>query len=167
MQKSSVVSIETMAAPPRTPIGIRDHKRFFSAEDDNMLRRLKSLPSERSWAQIADLMPPFTPRQLRERWINYLSPTIKWSTWTDVDDTELLRLYDELGPRWGAIGTQMGQRSASTVKNRWHAIKNRTSCRSSKHRRRSVTSTITQFVTHTESSSMNEPCDFSIKSLLV
>jgi hypothetical protein len=67
-------------------------------------------------------MPGFSPRQLRERLKNYLSPTLNTSSWTDDEDAELLRLHAELGRQWGIIARRMGNRSPPDVKNRFQAI---------------------------------------------
>jgi hypothetical protein len=104
---------------------LKGHRRFFSPEDDQRLRQLKSDPVPRTWSQIADRMPGFTARQLRERWCNYISPTLKTSRWTDEEDRELLRLHGELGPRWGVIGGRLGNRSAPDIKNRFQSLRNR------------------------------------------
>jgi glycerophosphoryl diester phosphodiesterase len=87
---------------------LKGHRRFFSSEDDQRLRRLKSDCPSLPWAQMAELMPGFSPRQLRERWCNYLSPSLKTSGWMEDEDRELLRLYTELGPRWCVIRGRMG-----------------------------------------------------------
>jgi hypothetical protein len=104
---------------------LRGCRRFFSGDDDDTLRRLKSDASSLSWSQIAELMPGFSARQLRERWCNYLSPTLKTSSWTEDEDRQLLKLYAELGPRWGLIGGRMGNRSAPDTKNRFQTVRNR------------------------------------------
>jgi hypothetical protein len=104
---------------------LKGHRRFFSPEDDQTLQRLKGESSSVTWAQIADRMPGFNARQLRERWCNYLSPELKTNGWTEEEDCELMRLYTELGPRWGIIGGRMGNRSAPDIKNRFQSIRNR------------------------------------------
>jgi hypothetical protein len=104
---------------------LKGHRRFFSPEDDEMLRRLKGESFSVTWSQIADRMPGFNARQIRERWCNYLSPELKTNGWTDEEDQELMRLYAELGPRWGIIGGRMGNRSAPDIKNRFQSVRNR------------------------------------------
>jgi hypothetical protein len=104
---------------------LKGHRRFFSPRDDERLRQLKTDLQMMTWAQIAEIMPGFTARQLRERWCNYLCPSLKTSRWTDEEDRELMRLYAELGPLWGIIGRRMGNRSAPDIKNRFQAIRNR------------------------------------------
>jgi hypothetical protein len=118
-----------MAAPgpqPRHVYGtLKGNRRFFSIEDDQTLRQLKTAHPDMTWMQLADQMPGFSPRQLRERWCNYLSPILKTGSWTPEEDRELIRLQDELGPRWGVIGQYLGNRSAPDIKNRFHCIHHR------------------------------------------
>jgi hypothetical protein len=103
----------------------KGHRTFFSAADDNALCAFKAAYPSASWRDIARMFPAFTPRQLRERWHNYLCPTIKTSCWTDADDRQLIRLYNEFGRSWKAIAKCMGNRSPPDVKNRFRAVQNR------------------------------------------
>jgi hypothetical protein len=118
-----------MAAPGSLPGRIfgtlKGHRRFFSTDDDQVLRQLKANLPNLSWPQISERMPGFTPRQLRERWCNYLSPNLRTVSWTPDEDRELVRLHDELGPRWGLIGSCMGNRSAPDIKNRYQCVQHR------------------------------------------
>jgi hypothetical protein len=104
---------------------LKGRRRFFSPEDDRALRQLKTSFPAMSWPEITEHMPGFTPRQVRERWCNYLSPELKTAAWTSQEDAELLRLHSELGSRWGLIGNCMGNRSAPDIKNRYQAIRRR------------------------------------------
>jgi hypothetical protein len=116
-----------MATPRRPPPHIfgtlKGHRRFFATEDDQTLRQLKLSFPRLTWPEISARMPGFTPRQLRERWCNYLSPALRTTTWTDDEDRELVRLHKALGPRWGVIGDCMGNRSAPDIKNRFRSVR--------------------------------------------
>jgi hypothetical protein len=118
-----------MEKPERSPRKLygtlKGHRRFFSFEDDQLLRQFKTDSLTRSWAEISQLMPGFSARQLRERWSNYLSPSLKTTSWTEAEDAELLRWHAELGPRWGVIGARMGNRSPPDIKNRFQSLRNR------------------------------------------
>jgi hypothetical protein len=85
---------------PRRIYGtLRGHRRFFSPEDDTTLRTIKETTPELTWPEISHQMPGFSPRQLRERWCHYLSPSLNTATWTAEDDEQLIRLHQELGSR--------------------------------------------------------------------
>jgi hypothetical protein len=105
--------------PPARP---KTNRHFFSADDDHQLRLIKASFPSLSWNQITEQMPGFTARQLRERWSNYLAPSINTASWTPEEDDELLRLYTALGPCWGVIGGRMGGRSAPDIKNRYQSV---------------------------------------------
>jgi hypothetical protein len=104
---------------------LKGNRRFFSPEDDQILRQLKRASPELSWEQLSKCMPGFTARQLRERWRNYLSPALNTTTWTDADDLRLLDLHNEFGPKWGIIGSFMDNRPAPDIKNRFQLVRNR------------------------------------------
>jgi hypothetical protein len=110
---------------PRVYGTLKGYRRFFSSEDDRILRTIKETTPMLSWREISDRMPGFNPRQLRERWCHYLSPSLNTTTWTADDDQLLIQLHRELGSRWGEIGTRMGNRSAPDVKNRYQTIRHR------------------------------------------
>jgi hypothetical protein len=103
----------------------KGNRRFFSSDDDQVLRQLKSVTPELSWTQIADSMPGFRARQLRERWCNYLSPNLNTANWTEEDDRRLMELYTDMGPKWGLIGAAMGNRAPPDIKNRFQLIHSR------------------------------------------
>jgi hypothetical protein len=104
---------------------LKGKRKFFSPGDDEMLRQLKNMEMPFTWTQIAECMPGFNARQLRERWTNYLSPVLKTSHWTEEEDVRLWELHERIGSRWGVIGAKMGNRAAPDVKNRFQALVNR------------------------------------------
>jgi hypothetical protein len=115
-----------MAAPPG-PHGhvfgvLKGDRRFFLPDDDQKLRQLKTSFPTMSWPGIAEHMPGFTARQVRERWCNYLSSDLKKDDWTRKEDAELLHLYAEIGPHWVLIGNFMQNRSGPDIKNRYNLL---------------------------------------------
>jgi hypothetical protein len=117
------------------PGTLKGNRRFFTAQDDAILRELKGIAPPLTWPEIAERMPAFTPRQLRERWCNYVSPTLKTTAWTPEESAELLRLHQIFGARWGVIGAQMGRRSAPDVKNQFQWLRKHASATNLLHRR--------------------------------
>jgi hypothetical protein len=112
--------------PPERIYGtLKGNRRFFSIDDDQTLRNLKTCFPDLTWPQLSERMPGFSPRQLRERWRNYLSPVLTTRDWTVDEDRELIRLHHQLGPNWGIIGTCMGNRSPPNIKNRFHCLHHR------------------------------------------
>ncbi|OHT00817.1 Myb-like DNA-binding domain containing protein [Tritrichomonas foetus] len=89
----------------------------FSLEEDENLKKLVAMYETPHWNEIARYMENRTPRQCRERFNNYLRPEIKNGPWTPEDDELLLRLYNEMGPKWSLIVKSFNGRSAVNVKN--------------------------------------------------
>jgi hypothetical protein len=63
-----------------------------------------------------------TARQCRERYKNYLAPSIRIAPWTPEEDALLLQKYRELGPKWSQMTSFFGQRSAVSLKNHYVRI---------------------------------------------
>jgi hypothetical protein len=60
-------------------------------------------------------------RQCRERWVNYLAPTIRSDPWTEDENRLLIDKMNELGHCWATIGHFFNGRSENDVKNRWYS----------------------------------------------
>lgn len=60
-----------------------------------------------------------TSRQCRERWKNYLSPTVNNGAWTVDEDMKLGQLTDKFGSQWAKISQFFENRTDINVKNRW------------------------------------------------
>lgn len=102
----------------------------FSPCDDDRLRHIVEVLGDEDWNLIAQYMQYRNPRQCRERWQNYLCPSLNRSPWTDEEDRLLLQKQKELGSRWVQIATFFRNRTDAMVKNRFHVLKRR----ESKHR---------------------------------
>lgn len=96
--------------------------RFSQAED--ML--LKNLVAEANgvvnWKDIASKMGTRTARQCRERYKNYLKPTIVKKNWTKDEDSIILQKYQELGNKWESIARFLKGRSGSDTRNRYLSL---------------------------------------------
>ena len=67
-----------------------------------------------------------TPKQIRERYLNYLRPNISHDKWTEDEDLQLLELIKEHGHRWKTIERFMCKRSQNQLKNRFYGRLKRT-----------------------------------------
>ena len=94
-------------------------KSKFTAEEDAKLKDLVAKYGEKSWKIVSKEMPNRNSRQCRERWKNYLSPTVSQKAWDDDDDEILVQEYQTHGPRWNVIAKKFPGRSVNNVRNRW------------------------------------------------
>jgi hypothetical protein len=99
----------------------------FSPEEDQELKVLVTQFGENNWAKIASFMPGRSPRQCRERWKNYVNPSLDFSPWTSEEDDLLLQKCQEFGKKWWKIALLLGNRSKNSCRNRWDALQRRVS----------------------------------------
>jgi hypothetical protein len=64
-----------------------------------------------------------TPKQCRDRWINYVDPKIiKTRPWSMLEDQKLLVKYKEYGSKWANLSEFFPGRSEGIIKNRFYCI---------------------------------------------
>ena len=97
----------------------------FTAEDDEVLKHLVEEFGENNWLFIAERMPGRNPRQVKERWMYYLSPKLNHSPWTKEEDDLLLQKQQEIGSKWVRISQFFHNRTDAMVKNRFQVLKRR------------------------------------------
>ena len=100
----------------------KQSKSKFSREDDIKLISLVMSRNDRDWVWISQQMPNRNPRQCRERWYNYLDPSLHKGGWSKEEDQLLLEKKKEMGPHWNAIARFFSGRSGNSVRNRWLLI---------------------------------------------
>lgn len=103
--------------------GIQDSKRakknvFSKQEDEKLMYLVKNCGKKLDWRTISLDMVGRTPRQCRERYMNYLDPRLVKSEWTREEDNLILNEYNKIGNRWQRISEMLCGRSASSVRNR-------------------------------------------------
>jgi hypothetical protein len=77
------------------------------------------------WATIAERMPGKNQRQCRERWTNYLAPTLNTAHWTREEDILLIQKYSEFGAKWVQVAAFFPNRTDSMMKNRFNKLQRR------------------------------------------
>lgn len=102
----------------------------FTEEEDAKLQNLVMQYGTRDWIHISKLMGTRNPRQCRERWNNYVNPSLRTDPWTPDEDILLDAKYAEFGPRWNKISKFFKNRSDNNIRNRWMMI--------SRHRAKSL-----------------------------
>jgi hypothetical protein len=103
----------------RSGPGVDKHK--FTPYEDDLLQEAVEIYGHRDWAEVARHVPYGTPRQCRERWMNYVNPLLQIRAWTPEEDALLDRKVAELGGNWVVIVTFFSNRSTNSVKNRFYA----------------------------------------------
>ena len=103
------------------------NKGTWSKEEDQSLRRVASkyeIKNERAWDMISESMG-FTRSniQCRERWINFLDPTLNLGPWTTEEDARLRSLYKECGNCWKKFTSEFVGRSAMHIRRRFKILK--------------------------------------------
>lgn len=100
-------------------------KNKFTDEEDNIIKKFVQDFGAHTWGRIAPLLPGRTPRQVRERWVNYLSPEIKLDEWTKEEDDLIMRLVAKFGKKWAYISRSFNQRTDVSIKNRYFLLQRR------------------------------------------
>jgi hypothetical protein len=94
----------------------------FSEAEDWQLRNLVSSMPRVEWIAIGRMMGTRTGRQCRERYNNYLAPSVKLAPWSEAEDCLLLTKYAEVGQKWAEMTEFFDNRTAVAVKNRYAKI---------------------------------------------
>lgn len=108
----SAKGIKKLSATARHP---------FTVEEDAKLLDIMTSLQVVNWEQVASHFNGRTSRQCRERWLNYLNPSIRSGPWTEYEDDLLLEKVNELGRCWSSIGKYFNGRSENDIKNRWYS----------------------------------------------
>lgn len=91
----------------------------FSKEEDEQIIKLVEQYGSNQWGIIASHINGRTPKQCRDRYSNYLAPGIFKCQWTNAEDELLIKLYQQVGPKWSILQKSFPGRSSGSVKNRW------------------------------------------------
>ncbi|OHT12175.1 hypothetical protein TRFO_18183 [Tritrichomonas foetus] len=94
-------------------------KNKFTEAEDAKLAELVELHGDAEWKKISAEMGTRNPRQCRERWKNYIAPTVRKDDWTQEEDDLLMKKYRSIGPRWSQIRSHYKGRSVNDIRNRW------------------------------------------------
>lgn len=112
---------EHAAAEPVIPTRVtRAGKRPWTDEEDRSLRRLVEQLGHGLWAAIAAQIPGRSGKQVRERWLNHLSPHVTKRPWSEEEDRLILDSHRQIGNSWSRIARLLQGRSDNSVKNRFY-----------------------------------------------
>lgn len=97
----------------------KNQRRPFTDQENNFIRQSVKLVGE-DWEIIAKVLPGRSPKQIHDRYQNYLRDGLKKEQWTKEEDKNLIKLYQSIGPKWTKMISKLPGRSANDIKNRWH-----------------------------------------------
>jgi hypothetical protein len=93
---------------------------WSEVEDRLILQGLRLF--NKQWSQIAKYyFTNRTAKQIRDRYINYLDPSIKKGQFTPAEDLIIAKFYQIYGSRWTLIQRHLPLRSADSIKNRYNS----------------------------------------------
>lgn len=95
-------------------------KRPWTQEEDDLLRALTEHHGVGLWATIAQHIPTRTGKQVRERWLNHLSPGVVKRPWSEEEDRVIIETHLRYGNAWSRIAKMLHGRSDNSVKNRFY-----------------------------------------------
>lgn len=95
-------------------------KRPWTEAEDIQLRNLVSQIGQGLWAAIAAEIPGRSGKQVRERWLNHVSPHVTKRPWSSEEDAMILERHREFGNCWSKIAKLLKGRSDNSVKNRFY-----------------------------------------------
>ena len=98
---------------------------FTKQEDEQLVKIVNSLGKKTDWNIVSSMMKNRNSRQCRDRWMNYLSPSVNLSPFTADEDILLLEKYHNYGPRWVQISKHFNNRSDISLKSRFMVLKRR------------------------------------------
>ena len=93
-------------------------RNMFSKEEDEIIMSQVNIRGSKRWASIAIFLKNRTAKQVRERWINYLSPDVLRKKWTQVEDDILQRLMKQNKCQWSKLTAYLPGRTDIMIKNR-------------------------------------------------
>lgn len=96
--------------------------KWSHAEDKILTDFVLEKPKKRkiNWKRLSELLPGRLPKQIRERWLYQLDPSIDKRKFSNEEDIKIVTLYEQIGSRWTQLSAHLTNRNDNQVKNRFH-----------------------------------------------
>lgn len=91
----------------------------FTRDEDEELRRIVAELGTSNWSAVAERMPGRNTRQVRDRYQNYLSPSVINGPWSKDEDALLLDKLKEYGHCWKRVAQFFPSRTDINIKSRY------------------------------------------------
>lgn len=92
----------------------------WSEEEDLKIKKLVNEIGER-WALINQYMPSRSGKQIRDRYLNYLSPRLKKERFSEEEDNLIMEIHSRYGPIWTEMAVYFKGRTGDLIKNRFYS----------------------------------------------
>ena len=107
---------------PEISAKVEHRRKFFTLEEDLLLQKAVVRFKNKDWNKIAKFVPGRTPKQCRDRWTNYLHPSLAFTPWTYEESQLLVSLVNKYGTHWSKMKKSFPNRSTNSLKNRWYSL---------------------------------------------
>lgn len=91
----------------------------WTKEEDNLLLKLIKV-YKNNWSAISKIIKTRTAKQVRDRYVNCLDPSLKKGNFTKEEDDKIIYYYNMYGPNWLKISEIVKFRTPDTIKNRYY-----------------------------------------------
>jgi hypothetical protein len=120
-EATSSWSIMQPQSSTRRGVGASPKKRWAELEDI-ALKLAVTQHGRTNWQVVASNVKGRSPRQCRERWLEYFAPDINHDDWTPEEDLTLIEKHSEFGNQWSRIRKFLPGRQTVRIKNRWQLL---------------------------------------------
>lgn len=98
----------------------------WTKEEDDIVIQWVATNGQNLWKQCAEeLNGTRSRKQCRERWFSHLSPAVQSEKWTHTEDEILCDRFNQHGPNWRLIATDLPGHSESSLKRRYTYLERR------------------------------------------
>ena len=105
------------------------HRYKFTPQEDTLLVSLVTSFGTKNWNAISQMMNGRSPRQCRDRWNHYLTPTTNTdSSWSAEEDEIIIKELKRIGKQWTYIASLLPGRTSIAVRNRSCKLSRQKNC---------------------------------------
>lgn len=94
----------------------------WTESEDKLLTDAVNQLGAGKWQEIAEMVQTRSRKQCRDRWLEYLDPTLKHGHWTKAEDNYIVHKFSKHGGKWKKIIEGLPGRSPGAAKNRWNSF---------------------------------------------